>query len=201
MHDLIRRVQTIRARRYRWYDWGHRVMVLVAREDGGSFDGIPRVRDLWFHQPDDSRRLVTARDYADVRANPHAAWRVFDSQNDGHEIVIGWWPNGHGNISRDGLSGRDEQRLFARWWIWDGWVKAEWCGLRRWLYFKALHAVVHERIPFACQVTPDRDSGGYDHWYCQLRRRHNGDHRYRNYTWAGPGSKAVHSPMDSAATR
>lgn len=197
MPDPFRRIQTIRARGYRWYDWGHRVMILIAREDGGSFDGVPRVRDLWFYR--EGGRIHTTRDYADVRARPDIEWKVFDSQNDGFEVVIGWWPNGHGGINQSGLEGRDEQKLFLRWFVWDSWIKAEWFGLRRWLYYKALHAVVHARIPFACQEVPDRNSGGYDHWHCQLGRRHTGKHRFNNGVWAA-GGKIEHDPIIRGAS-
>lgn len=181
MSNLIRRINEIRRSRHPWYDWGHRVMILLGREDDGRFDNVPRVRDLWFRH--ENGRLVTTRDYAEVRARNDGEWKVFDSQNDGFEVVIGWWPDEHGPITRTGLDGRDEQRLFLRWFVWEGWIKAEWCGLRRRLYYRALHAAVHQKIPFACQQVPAPDSGGYSHWHCELRRKHDGPHRYRGCTW------------------
>jgi hypothetical protein len=30
--------------------------------------------------------------------------------------------------------------------------------------------------------------GGYTHWRCALRRRHNGMHRYGNYVWTDDGA-------------
>jgi hypothetical protein len=44
------------------------------------------------------------------------------------------------------------------------------------------------------QVTPARGSGGYDHWHCQLKRRHEGKHRY---TWIGSGFGVEHEPADA----
>lgn len=58
---------------------------------------------------------------------------------------------------------------------------------------------MHDRKPFACQALPDRRSGGYRHWHCQLRKWHRGDHRFRNYTWAGPGHRVVHAPKEPVA--
>ncbi len=76
-------------------------------------------------------------------------------------------------------------------------LRGEWFGVRRWLYFKALHAHVERKIPFTCQVTPDRGSGGYDHWHCQLKRRHEGKHRFNMYTWIGSGFGVEHEPADA----
>lgn len=182
-HKLPRRAQDVIAPRYPWWDWGHRVMALTGRDDCGNW-GPPRPRDLWFRWVSGSKAQTT-RDYAVVRANPSEDWRVFDSQNDGHEIVIGWsFGPGRPNNVRDSLNGRAEIGLFRR-WLFTEWAVSEWFGLRRWLYYKALRAAVSQRIPFACQATPPRESGGYDHWHCQERKRHNGPHRFRNYTWGG----------------
>lgn len=199
INQLVRRFKAIHTRSFRWYDWGRPVMILIGREDGGSFDGIPRPHDLWFRH--ENGRMVTTRDYTEVRARNDGEWRIFDSQNDGFEIVIGWWPgpDGNGRIQQSGLDGRAEQRLFLRWFVWDGWIKAEWFGLRRWLYYKALHAVVTDKVPFTCQQVPPPNSGGYSHWHCQLRRKHKGDHRYRNYTWSG--SKVEYAPVDGTAPK
>lgn len=178
-----------------WWDWGHRVMALTGRDDSGSW-GVPRPRDLWFRKV--NGRMQTTRHYADVRANPSEDWRIFDSQNDGFEIIIGWWPHpAHGRggqIHRDGLDGRAEIELFRRWFFTE-WAVSEWFGLRRWAYYKGLHAAVNQRIPFTCQVTPPRESGGYDHWHCQERKRHAGPHRFRNYTW--DGGQVEYAPVET----
>lgn len=185
--SVVRRIRMIRDRRYPWWDWGHRVLLLAAREDGGSADGVPRPADLWFRREGD--RLVATRDYSVVRERNDGEWRVFDSQNDGHDVVVGYWPapGGDGRLRPSGLDGRLEQRLFLRWFVWDGWIKAEWFGLRRWIYYRALHAAVHEKVPFACQQVPPKGGGGYQHWHCQLRRRHAGVHRFRNFVWPTGG--------------
>jgi hypothetical protein len=190
-NKFLHRIVVIRSRHYPWWDWGHRVMILVGRDDGGSYD-VPRPRDLWFRH--DAGKLITTTDYSVVRKNNDGEWRIFDSQNDGHEVVVGYWPhpNGDGRIQQSGLDGRAEQRLFLRWFVWDGWIKADWFGFRRWLYYKALSAAVQHKIPFTCQQVPPPSSGGYSHWHCELRRKHHGDHRFRNYTWGS--TKVQHAP-------
>jgi hypothetical protein len=179
----LHRLHDVLQRRHPWYDWGHPLMILTGRYDSGSWD-VPRVRDLWFRARPGGG-FETARDYATVRASNTDAnpWRIFDSQDDGHTVEIGYWPtpSERGNIHRTGLDGRAEMRLFARWLIWDGWVRAEWFSLRRWLYFRALHRAVVHRIPFTCQAQPAH--GRRDSSYCELSRRHTGKHRVRNYTW------------------
>lgn len=69
------------------------------------------------------------------------------------------------------------------------WHRLDWYGLRSWLYAQALHSAVHERKPFSCQAVPPRGTGGYDHWHCQLRRRHDGMHRFNNYVWGDVGGE------------
>ena len=194
-----------------WWDWGHPLMALTGRESYGSWD-VPRGWDLWFRHVAHKHRhtwltthpstrprfgLLTTTDYNTVKATNDGEWRIFDSQNDGFHIVIGYWPppQSNGRIHPTGLDGRREQALFVSWLLWDGWIKTEWCGLRRWLYYRALHGVVHDRKPFTCQQTPPRGSGGYDHWHCQLRNHHSGPHRYHNMTWTNlPGAHVQHTP-------
>lgn len=194
LHDLVARTRP-------WYDWGHPLMVLVGRYDSGDW-GPPRVRDLWFRKEyvGKHQRFETTRDSAVVRERNDGEWRIFDGQDDGHTIEIGFWPHPdspNGQIHRTGLDGRGEIQLFARWLIWDGWIKAEWFGLRRWLYYRGLHNAVEPYVPFTCRVVPERGSGGYTHWHCDLRPRHKGDHRYRNYTWPGPGTRVQYAPQES----
>lgn len=192
MNDLARRLREVHGPRYPWWDWGHRLMALVGRDDTGSWSP-PRPRDLWFRKVDG--KLQTTHHYADVRDNPSEDWRIFDSQNDGFEIVIGYWPapGTHGNIHRSGIDGRDEIALFRRWMLTE-WAVSEWFGLRRWLYYKGLHAAIHQRKPFTCKAVPPHGSGGYDHWHCQEPKRHAGPHRFRNYAWSDCGVEYVGAP-------
>lgn len=193
--SIRQRIDAIRRRNFPWWDWGQRAMILVGREHCGSYD-VPRPRDMWFR--DDAGKLTTTYDYSDVLAKNDGEWRVFDSQNDGFEVKIGYWPhpNGDGHLQLSGLDGRHEQRLFLRWFVWDGRIKAEWFGVRRWLYYKALRAAIAQKKPFTCQLTPPAGSGGYDHWHCGLPRRHEGPHRFHNYTWDPAGAAVQYAPTD-----
>lgn len=180
---IAHRVLTIAGDRHPWYDWGHRLMILVGDYRVGSFDA-PRGRDLWYRFADENEargKIVTTHQYADVRATAgqDVSWRIFDVQDDGGTVKIGFWGE---HITHYGIS-RRELALFRRWDFWECRARGEWFGIRRWLYYKGLHAAVHLKKPFACNVVPPRGTGGYSHWHCEIRGKHD-VHRYRNYTWA-----------------
>jgi hypothetical protein len=198
-----------------WWDWGHPVMWLVGRYDTGSA-GTPRGRDMWWIPTeyveginaslvaDFDQRFgcyVTKR-YADVAATSDIDWRIFDLQDDGHTVKLGLWPNqpDHGgriqSLPWNELNHRQVD-LFLHWYLVDHKLKAQWLGLRSWAYYKALHAAVAQKIPFTCQAVPGRTAGGYSHWHCQLKKRHDGAHRFRNYTWDGPGSRVRHQAAEA----
>jgi len=199
---------------HHWYDWGHPVMWLVGRNDSGS-SGIPRGRDMWWVPADHVEGIYASwladveqrngcyvtTSYSVVKDAP-VGWNIFDLQDDGHTIVIGRWPSSEedgGHIQKIvGGMNRQQVRLFLRWYLWDHKAKAQWFGLRHWIYFKALHAAVNQKVPFACQRTPDKGAGGYSHWHCQRRKFHKGAHRFVNYTWAGPGARVQHDPAEAA---
>lgn len=203
-----------------WYDWGHPLMWLVGRNDSGSA-GVPRGRDMWWIPTEYVEGVAASlvadfeqrygcyvtRRYEDVRSTgADIDWRIFDLQDDGTVVKIGLWPNLPEHDGRlqplptwHGLNRKREMRLFLRWYLVEHKGKAQWFGLRRWLYYKALHAAVHQKVPFSCQTTPERGSGGYAHWHCQRRRWHRGEHRYVNYTWAGTGTRVQYDPMEAAS--
>lgn len=189
---LLHRVLTIRVDRRRWWDWGHMLMTLVGQYRTGSYD-VPRGRDMWWRTGDNDGTLTKTYRYADVRDRPDADWRVFDVQDEGGSVMLGWWGD---RITFYGLD-RRELAMFRRWDFWECRVRGEWFGVRRWLYLKGLHAAVHQRIPFTCQQTPPRGSGGYDHWHCEIRGKHD-EHRYRNYTWTD--SRVEYAPVTHEPT-
>lgn len=181
--------------RHRWWDWGHPVMVLTGRETCGNYDP-PRGRDMWYRQTSRGRFETTYR-YEDVRDSGGEAWKIFDVQDDGHTVMMGYYPTGpEERIAFYGLD-RKELNLFLRWFLIECKLRGEWLGIRRWIYLKALHAAVERKIPFTCQVTPDRNSGGYTHWHCQLKKRHEGKHRFNNYTWIGEHFQVEYEPADA----
>lgn len=197
---------------YHWWGWGHPVMWLVGRYDTGSA-GVPRGRDLWWiptEYVEDRLALSLAADfgqrfgcyittrYEDVRrSGGDIDWRIYDLQDDGHTVKAGLWPNQPEHKGQIQPLPWQELKvdLFLWWYVWQHKGRSQWFGLRRWIYYKALHAAVQHKIPFTCQIAPEKGSGGYSHWHCNLKRRHTGPHRYRNYIWAGPGTRVEYDPI------
>lgn len=191
----------------KWYDWGHPVMWLVGRYDGGN-SGPPRGRDLWWipteYVEDRLAGSLVAdceqrygcyitTEYTVVRSSAaEIDWRIYDLQDEGHTVKVGLWPNRPEHDGRIQPLPWQELKvdLFLWWYVWRHLGGAQWFGLRRWAYYKALHAAVADRKPFSCQQTPP--TGGYSHWHCQLKRKHSGEHRFRNYTWTS--GRVQHSP-------
>lgn len=211
-YDRTARFRTVALGTHGQTDWPHRLMALVGRDDQGSWSP-PRVRDLYLrHNRDGSttttRDAVAAWDGTRKRGEE---WRTFDSQDDGFTARVGYLGD-DGRLHDTGLQGRRELALFRRWLLWDGWVKAEWFGLRRWLYYQGLHRAVERRVRWTCQAVPPRDSGGYQHWHCQvrvgawgtLRRRlgqpfrHPEPHRFNNYTWTDGAARVRYVTDDPA---
>lgn len=195
----------------RWYDWGHPVMWLVGRYHGGSA-GVPRGRDMWWipteYVEGVAASLVadfeqrygcyTTTRYEDVRATSgDIEWRVYDLQDDGRTVKVGLWPNSPEHKGRiQPLPWQElETPLFLWWYLVQHKGRAQWFGVRPWVYYKALSWAVGAHSPFACGRVPDKGSGGYSHWHCDLRKRHGGPHRYRSYTWGGPGAKVQFAPL------
>lgn len=210
-------------------DWGHRLMTLVGRNDCGNW-GPPRGRDLYIHDewiyppidPDEPldrakhagrRERTVTRDamtaWDGVRRGE--TWRTFDWQDDGMTLRVGYLGD-DGRLHDSGIEGRAELRLFRRWLLWDSWIKAEWLGLRRWLYYRGLHHAVDHRERLSCGLTPPQGSGGYSHWHCTLRRplwailtgrrtRHPGPHRFLNYTWTEGEERVEYAPVEPAQMR
>lgn len=185
---LRHRIWHIANRRRSWYDWGHPVMELIGRANHGSYDP-PRGRDMWYRNDPDSGHLVTTYSYNDLGDKPtESDWKIFDVQDDGHTIKMGYYGGGFYGLDRR------EQRMFLRWYLIECKLRGEWLGLRRWAYYKALHAAVQFKVPFTCQRVPSKDSGGYSHWYCQLPRKHTGPHRVHNYRWSDSRGRVEYVP-------
>lgn len=65
------------------------------------------------------------------------------------------------------------------------------CGLRWRIDYRVRNRLLDARAVISgyCNHSPwtERPDGGYSFWRCGHKRRHNGPHRYRNYTWTEPG--------------
>ncbi len=197
---------------YHWWDWGRPVMWMVGRYDTGSA-GAPRGRDLWWIPTgyvegplagslvaDCEQRFgcYITTDYRVVRSSAaEIDWRIYDLQDDGRTVKVGLWPNrpDHGGRMQPLPWQELKVDLFLWWYVWQHKGVAQWFGLRRWVYYKALHAAVSRKRPFTCQQVPPPNSGGYSHWHCELKRKHTGDHRYRGYTWST--GRVQHSPIEA----
>lgn len=206
-------------------DWGHRLMTLVGRNDCGNW-GPPRGRDLyirdeWVYPPGLAGSATSKAQMEHRRQVTHHAmtawdgvkrgetWRTFDWQDDGHTLRVGFLGS-DGRLHDSGIDGREELRLFRRWLLWDSWVKAEWLGLRRWLYYRGLSHAVDHRERLSCGLTPPEGSNGYSHWHCTLRRplwailtgrrtQHPGPHRFLNYTWTEGEEQVRYAPLDDSS--
>jgi hypothetical protein len=184
-HDRTRRLRDVIAAQRGWYDWPHRLMALVGRNDSGNW-GPPRVRDLyfrdeWVYPPIDPDEPIDRAKHAGTRvfevtrdgweawqgAKRGETWRTFDSQDDGNTIRVGYL-GGDGRLRDSGIDGRQELRRFVKWLLWDGWVLAEGFGLRRWAYYVALNGAVRDRRPFTCRLVPPEGTGAYSHWACDV---------------------------------
>lgn len=116
------------------------VMNLTGREWGGSYD-VPKGRDLYFRQ-DGYGKFRTTHDFREMHAsNRDGEWQSFNIQNDGFELHIGYVDPETGNV-RGSQIDRHELRLLLRWLLVEYFIKGEWLGLRRWAYYRALHAHV-----------------------------------------------------------
>lgn len=203
-----RRLVELLDHRYPWYDYGHPLMALVGRDFCGNWDE-PRP-PTWFYRPGPMRRqpvtgyprrtLEVVKGHEAFRARElelrdvieHDEWKALCVDSDG-DLVLGrrYWGGSFYGLDYA------ERALLARYLR--HWRLLDWFGLRSWLYHVGLKAAVHRRRPFACNVTPPRGSGGYSHWYCDLRRRHAGDHRFGSYTWDGAATSNVEYDPDVAS--
>lgn len=194
------RLYQLTSRRLPWWDWGHRVMVLTGTSSGGNYDS-PTFETWWYRKggpPVAMRRTgypcYPLRTFQVVKGDYDRFSEVYDplsyddryewkaiAVNQDNNLVLGrqyWGENFYGLDKWD-------VRLLRRYLR--AWRRYDWYGVRSWLYAQALHAAVYQRRPFACNQPPPKNSGGYDHWLCQGRRRHDGPHRFNNYTWPREG--------------
>jgi hypothetical protein len=208
-HDpwITGRLYTLAVRRGPWYDWGHPLMILVGDPHGGNYDE-PSMRTWWYRLGPPKHMWRTRyprnplstfeviKDYETFRQRTEGLnesemyeWQAL-CIHDG-ELTLGhrYWGGTFYGMRKN------ETALLRRYLR--AWRRHDWYGLRSWLYYQALHAAVHQRKPFACHATPPPRSGGYSHWHCQLKRKHDGEHRFNAMTWLDDLPSVVH---DSSLT-
>ncbi len=198
--------------RHPWWDWGHRLMILTGSYNGGNW-AEPEPPTWWYREVGKKqmartgyprRVLGVVKDYDEFRRLTEGlnedelyGWSALAFDQDG-ELILGhrYWGKAFYGLRRD------ELRLLRRYLRMAS--RHDWWGLRSWLWKQGLHAAVYRKKPFTCGATPPRGQGGYDHWRCALRRRHEGLHRFGNYVFgevAGEPIGAHFRPKADSAPR
>lgn len=117
-------------------DWSGLVMNLVGRGSHGEYT-IPRGRDLYYHEllggKGGRHGFAWTHDVGLVLKSPNLDWYHFAIENDGFELRMGYYDGRFYYLTRP------EQKLFLRWYLVEHKLRGEWFGLRRWVYYKALH--------------------------------------------------------------
>lgn len=207
--SLRHRIYSLTTARHRWHDWGHYLMILVGQDFGGNWS--EPTPPTWWYRLGPPKRMwrtgyprhplstfeVIKEDYSAFRARTEGLnedgmykWRAIGTNQDG-DLHLGhqFWGGQFYDLTHW------EMRLLTRYlrsWRWRSWF-----GLRPWLYSLALHEAVDHKVPFKCNVTPPNGSGGYSHWHCGLKRRHDGPHRFHNYVWDPAQERVEYEPVDS----
>lgn len=212
-HDQHLRGRLVRLldMRHPWWDWGHRALVLFGDCEGGTY-GDPQAETWWYRRGQPKRQRWTGfpryrpssfdvvTDYATFKSRTKGLnedqmdeWQAIYMNQDG-ELSLGrrWWGGAFYGMRQDELF---LLRRYLR-----RWHRHTWWGLRQWICNQALHAAVHAKKPGSCKAVPPKGSGGYSHWHCQLKRHHDGLHRFNNMTWGeidGMELGVVHHPVDA----
>lgn len=97
-------------------DWPHAVMALTGSNWCGDYNDPPFAPTLRYPWEGEER--------------------VFANNNDGMELWFGYPDRWTWHI------GTEEMKRLTRFLVVDVWLKARWCGLRRPIYYAALHAAV-----------------------------------------------------------
>jgi hypothetical protein len=207
-NGLRHRIHDLTASRHRWWDWGHPLMILTGVDFGGSWSE-PTPPTWWYRKGDPKHQVLTRfpkhplstfeviKDYATFRARTEGLnedgmyeWQAIGTNQDG-DLHLGhqYWGGGFYGLNHWDVA---LLRRYLRMWH-----RLDWFGMRSWLYRQGLHQAVHTKRPFRCNLTPPRGSGGYSHWYCGLKRKHDGPHRFGNYEWDPEKPRVEYAPVDN----
>lgn len=196
---IRRRIYCLASDRRPWYDWGHRLMILVGDDDCGNWSEPEPA--TWWYRPGEPKRMwrtgyprptfEIVTDYKTfkervegVNDDERERWSAISTNQDG-ELILGrqYWGGRFFGMTKA------ETALLRRYLR--AWRRHDWYGLRSWLYSQGLHAAVYVRKPGACNAAPPKGQGGYDHWLCHERRGHDGFHRFRSYAWGDVGGEPI----------
>lgn len=211
-NGLRRRLYDLVSERHRWWDWGHRLMILTGSDDGGNW-GEPEPPTWWYRlgppkkmartgyprHPLSTFEIVTTYDEYKFKTeglneDEMYAWKAIGLGQDGdlHLGHIYWGGRFYGMPKCEVALLRRYLRM---------WRRLDWFGARSWLYSQGLHAAVNQKVPRTCQVSPPPGSGGYNHWFCDQKRKHTGPHRYRNYQWDPTKDTVEYTPAVEETAR
>lgn len=193
------RVTSLLLNHHPWWDWGHWLMILFGDNDGGNW-AEPSAPTWWYIEAGTKRMIRTGdprrtfrvvKDYDEFRSltdglneDEMYRWKALCLDGDG-ELQLGhrYWGKAFYGLPHD------ELRLLRRYLRM---VRRHgWFGVRSWLYFQGLHAAVNRKKPWSCGAIPPKGMGGYSHWRCILKRRHDGMHRCGNYVWGEVGGEPI----------
>ncbi len=189
---LRRRLISLLYERHVWYDWGHRVMILVGDNDCGNWSE-PEMETWYYRQVTPMKRMwrtnyprrsfQVVKDYGEFREltkdltdDEMYEWKAICLNQD-HDLMLGhqYWGGKFYGLDYA------ERRLVLKWLR--AFRRHDWYGLRSWLYTQALYSAVSTKKPFACQKAPDPHTGGYSHWLCTKKRNHKGPHQFASMIW------------------
>lgn len=181
-----------------WYDWGARLMILTGSDFGGNWSepepatwyyriGTPKRMFLTNYPRNYLSTIEVIKDYDEFRIRTEGLnddemyeWKAICINQDG-DLLFGkqYWGGRFYGLNRW------EQPLVRKYLKYA--ARHNWYGLRTWLYDLGLYATVNRKKPFSCKAVPPKNSGGYSHWFCQLKKNHKEDHKFNNYTWVDEG--------------
>ena len=119
-------------------DWPHRIMNLV----GSHFGGNAAPPGDWMALRYNYESAEGGRGCADSAALPRSLhYSCASITDDGFVVMFGYCHEWKWSMSfRDALR-------FALWMVFRVWAVEQWFGLRRWIYYRALHETVKPYYP------------------------------------------------------
>jgi hypothetical protein len=116
-----------------------RLLNLVGMTWYGNEGSVPEPRTLYAIDPQGSPAEPMRFEFGlDAEYTDADLVKVFSVNNDGFELIMGYPEKWCLTINRQ------TARRLAWFILWTWMVRTDWFGLRRWLYYRALHSVVED---------------------------------------------------------
>jgi hypothetical protein len=122
--------------------WQVRVMAAVGTWWFSEPDGVPSARTLRYGTvyergvKSKPKRFATFGDAPEPQPDQEIDVRIITSNNDGFELWFGTPHEWHFHMRSEDV------RLLFRYLVWEWFVRSRWFGMRRWIYYRALHSYV-----------------------------------------------------------